>query len=242
MKNQYFGDVRDLFKYDLIQRVLQEITPLKRLSFIPMLTRNKLRREGNKRDFNGAEKAGRPGTKNKRLINFLNEKYKVDVDKRDFTEIKTYFKSEGIGVGIYKGHEYFNHETRGEYFENIPEDFLRNSLVFVDPDIGLEIKNSGEEHLLYQDVKNLYGRMDEDSILMIYQHFPQAQFRHEEYSPKGRSNDLRKFTRCLPIYISDNEIFFLFLAKNDELKNQLARIVSKYKRDYPKRITTGNAD
>jgi len=235
MKNQYFGDVRDLFKYDLIQRVLQEITP-QRLFLIPMLTENDSSTEGKKRDFDGAEKASRPGTKNKRLINFLNEKCKVDVDKRDFTEIKTYFESEDIrGVDIYKGHEYFNHGRRDEYFGNIPENSLCNSLVFVDPDIGLQIKKSTKKHLLYQEVKALYGRMDKDSILMIYQHFPRTHC--EEYLPKGRLNKLEEETGDLPLCISDKEIFFLFLTRNGKVREQLKRVISKYESDYPERIT-----
>ena len=243
MKNQYFGDVRDLFKYDLIQRILKEMGSLQGFTFISMLTKNDTRRrDGNKRDFDRAKEFGRPGTKNEELIEFLKPYKEIDGDKRDFTEIEKYFKLKGFKIRIYKGHEYFNNRIRGDYFKNIPEGFLHKSLVFVDPDNGLEIQNSKEKHLLRSEVKYLYDRMDEDSILMIYQHFPRARHKYREYSPEGRSNDLRKFTRCLPIYISDNEIFFLFLAKNDELKNQLARIVSKYKRDYPKRITTGNAD
>jgi hypothetical protein len=189
MKNQYFGDVRDLFKYDLIQRIFKEIRFLQRFTFIPMLTKNDPERgDGNMRDFDRAKKNGRQGTKNNMLMDFL-EKYKeMDKDKRDFTEIENYFKSEGIGTVIYKGHKYFKHGTRYEYFKSIPEEFLHKSLVFVDPDKGLQIKKSKKEHLLYQEVKDLYDRMDEDSILMIYQHFPQARYKYEEYSPPGRSN------------------------------------------------------
>lgn len=38
MKNQYFGDTRDLFKYDLILELLLENDFLERFTFIPMLT------------------------------------------------------------------------------------------------------------------------------------------------------------------------------------------------------------
>jgi hypothetical protein len=233
MKNQYFGDIRDLFKYDIIQRILKGISSLQRFTFIPMLTKNVPNsREGNylKRDFDRAKKNGRPGTKNNELMEFL-EKYKeMDEDERDFREIENYFKSEGIGTDIYKGHECFKRRTRDEYFKNTPEEFLHKSLVFVDPDIGLQIKNSTEKHLLYQEVKDLYDRMDKDSILMIYQHFPRKD--HTKYL-RGRTNELKKLTEDLPIYISDNEIIFFLLTKNDELKSQLETIINRYRRDYP---------
>ena len=233
MKNQYFGDIRDLFKYDLIRCIMKEIDTLQRFIFIPMLTKNDSKgREGNKRNFDRAKAKGRPGTKNKKLMDFLKKYKEVGRDERDFTKIKNYFKSENIKIDIYKGHDkYFNHSTRGKYFENISEELLHKSLVFVDPDIGLQVKNSKEKHLLYDEVKGLYSRMDKDSILMIYQHFPREV--HTEYL-RRRANELKERTKTkdLPKSISDNEIIFFLLTKNDELKNQLEGIIKRY---YPEK-------
>ena len=243
MKNQYFGDVRDLFKYDLLQRILKETSCSQRLTFIPMLTKyDPESSAGNKRDFDRAKKDGRPGTNNKRLVEFLTKRKEIDRDKRDFTEIVEYFKSESIRVVIYKGHEYFDNMSSEEYFKNIPEELLHKSLVFVDPDIGLQIQKSTEKHLLYREVTDLHYRMDEDSILMIYQHFPQARDKHKEYLPPGRSNKLKQVTGDFPIWITDNEIMFFLLTKNDELKSQLEGMISRYKRDYQERIETGNVN
>ena len=242
MKNQYFGDIRDLFKYDLIQRILKELSSSQKFTFIPMLTKYDPKRgDGNKSDFARAKKDGRPGTNNERLIGFLKKYGEIDKDKRDFTKIGNYFKSEGIKVLIYKdkGHEYFEHKARDRYFKNIPGEYLHKSLVFVDPDIGLEVKNPTEKHLLYSKVRELYDRMDEGSILMIYQHFPRED--HKKY-PRRRANKLRDRTENLPICISDNEIIFFLLTKNEGLKNQLERIISRYKKDYPKRLIIGNVN
>jgi len=45
MKNQYFGDKRDFFKYDLSIELCERI-PLKQFTFIPMLTENDGTKEG----------------------------------------------------------------------------------------------------------------------------------------------------------------------------------------------------
>jgi len=247
MKNQYFGDVRDLFKYDLIQWILTGIHSLQRFTFVPMLTKYDPKKSDRdiQRDFDRAKEYGRPGTNNKKLIGFLKEYGGIDKNKRDFTKIENYFRSEGIEALIYKDgeHEYFQRKARDRYFKNIVGEYLHNPLIFVDPDIGLQVKNSTEKHLLYSEVRDdLYRRMDRDSILMIYQHFPRARRKHKEYLPPGRSNKLKEVTGDLPLYISDNEIFFLFLTRNGKVKNQLKRIISKYKRDYQKRIIIGNLD
>lgn len=239
MKKQYLGDVRDLFKYDLIQQVLRGRSSLQEFTFIPMLTEyDPESQDGNKRDFAKAKKKGRPGANNGRLIEVLRKYKEVDRDKRDFIEIKEHFKSEDIEVLLYqdKRHKYFNHRMGDdEYFKNIPDDLLCKPLVFIDPDIGLQIKNPTNKHLLYREVKDLYGRMDEDSILMIYQHFPRARCKYPEYSPEGRSNKLKQELELgnLPIYVSDREIMFFLLTKSDKLKSQLERIIERYKGDYP---------
>ena len=244
MKKQYLGDVRDLFKYDLIQQILKGVSSLQKFTFIPMLTENEPRSgDGNKRNFARAKKKGRSGTNNEKLMEALKKYKEIDPNKRDFTEIEMHFKSESIEMLLYedKGREYFDHSPGDEYFKNIPESLLHKSLVFVDPDIGLQIKNSTEKHLLYREVEYLYGRVDKDSdsILMIYQHFPRARHKYQEYSPEGRSNKLEEEIGDLPIYISDNEIIFFLLTKNDELRSQLERIVERYKRDYPNLIIGG---
>jgi hypothetical protein len=183
-----------------------------------------------------AKKNGRPGTNNERLIGFLKKYGEIDKDKRDFTKIGNYFKSEGIKVLIYKdkGHEYFEHKARDGYFKNIPGEYLYTPLIFVDPDNGLQIKNSTKKHLLYSEVRDdLYRRMDKDSILMIYQQFPRED--HIKYL-RRRAIELKRLTEDLPIYISDNEIIFFLLTKNGGLKNQLEKIISRYRKDYPKRL------
>ena len=222
MKNQYFGDIRDLFKYDLILRIIQETGSINRFLFIPMLTENDNSKNGNEINYKNAK----AGTRNKDLMTYL--KKCVNENRRNITEIVPYFKSKGIEIYIHKGP--FSHGKRKSYFDRIRKKLSSQSLIFVDPDNGLEVGRSNKKHLLYPEVKDLYNCMDEDSILMIFQYFPREE--HPKYLRK-RSNELKELTENLPIYISDNEIIFFLLTKNDELKSQLEKIVNRYLIDYP---------
>ncbi len=184
MKNQYFGDIRDLFKYDLIQQIMQQCPTLKQFSFIPMLTANDTRTDGNRRGFNDKRMQGRPGSGNDELVKYLHKYHSIAPEDRDFTEIGYFFEKKGIQTKIYDSsdhslEEYFTHRKRQEYFSNIPKDILESALVFVDPDNGLEVKKSSHKHILYSEVKSLLDRMSEDSLLMLYQHYPRED--HEEY-------------------------------------------------------------
>ena len=68
MKNQYFGDSRDLFKYDLILRLSQK-TNINRLLFASMLTVDDKSNDGNNSDYSKTA-----GVNNKELFDFLKKK------------------------------------------------------------------------------------------------------------------------------------------------------------------------
>jgi len=232
MKNQFFGDLRDLFKYDLILNILEKNNSLQHITFIPMLNKNDSSNEGNKRDFQNAKIHNLPGTHNEKLVEFLEPYKDVKADERDINSIESYFNSKGHKISIYKGQKglYFEKQVRKEYFSEIPRELLTNSLIFIDPDIGLEVKYSREKHLLYSEVKSLYDRMDQNSTIMIYQHFPKFK-KHPDYLHK-RLLEFKEKTGVLPLYTSDNEIIFFFLVKDETTKNSLQRVLDCYENEY----------
>jgi hypothetical protein len=196
-----------------------------------MLTKNDSPNEGNKRDFCNAKSCNSPGTGNEELVAFLEQYKDVTVDERNISYIESHFNSAGHKISIYNRQKdtYFGQHVRKKYFSEIPDEILLKSLIFIDPDIGLEIKRSREKHLLYSEVKSLYKRMDQDSIMMIYQHFPRIN--HPDYLSM-RSQELKEVTGGLPLYISDNEIIFFFLVKNEPTKNSLKQVLCNYKNKY----------
>ncbi len=220
-----------MFKYDLIEWIMKGTNTLQRFTFIPMLTEYEpKRRDGNRRNFASAKEDNRPGTRNEMLIKFLIQYKKVEAYKRDFREIAKYFKLNDIETVIYNGQtdKYFANGCRDEYFK-IPKEYLYKSLVFVDPDIGLKVKNLTKKHLHFEEAKCLYDDMDENSILMIYQHFPRE--RHEKYLCE-RAKKLEVITEDLPIYVSDNEIIFFLFTKTEAMRDNLAKIITNYKEYY----------
>ena len=94
MKNQYFGDTRDLFKYDLALHVL-ESTGLSRFTFIPMLTPDDSTTDGGLVDLS----KGAAGTQNKALCDFLEAC--TDEGRRDIRELEGFFSSTPYEILIY---------------------------------------------------------------------------------------------------------------------------------------------
>lgn len=225
MKNQYFGDNRDLFKYDLAHTIIhaKHAGLPSRFTFIPMLTKDEERR-----------KEGKPGTKNRELVSFLNAC--TESQKRNIRELEAFFKDK---ITIYKKDDedkYFSHGQRKEYFEQVPDKLLKKSLILVDPDTGLGVNKSGKEHILYCEVKSLYDRMDRSSILMIFQVFPRDE-KHEKCLSR-KSKELRDKVRAnQPIYIHDGKIIFFFLARDNKLlRESLIKVIREYRKTYDLRV------
>jgi hypothetical protein len=226
VKNQYFGDNKDLWKYDLVLAIMQAGL-VEQFTFVPMLTEPDGTNHGVKAD----RRHARAGTRNKELVNFLDEC--INGGQKDIELMVGFFKRYGIKMTIYYGEgSYFSHPARQSYFAGIESRLLSKSLILVDPDNGLEIKRSGEKHVLYSEVKEIYGRMDGDSILMVYQYFPRAS--RPDYL-NGRMQELKdKISGDYPVCIYDSEIAFFFLTKNESLEHELIHLIGEYSKRYSK--------
>lgn len=225
MKNQYFGDVRDLFKYDLVLTIMRGVKRLNRFLFVPMLTPDDSRADGGKTDYFRA----RAGTRNRDLVEHLQAC--VEGNRRDIHEIESYFSERGIGLTVHgEGQPLFSQQNRGNYFNSIDDRLLFSSLILLDPDIGLEVKDADEKHLMYAEVKQLYKRMRYNSALMIFQYLPRENRPTYLYR---RCMELKHLTGDDPLHVSDNEIIFFFLTKNKALKGELSRVLAEYGQVYP---------
>lgn len=231
MKNQYFGDIRDLFKYDLIFELLFR-SDLNHFTFIPMLTENELNTHGGKINYTMAK----AGTKRELLLRFLEKCVKGN--RRDIIELEKLFGSRSfpkkLELEIYEKNSYFSNKTRNVYFSAINLRLLTKSVILVDPDTGLEVKSmKGKEnkYVRYDEVKLLYDRMDTCSILLIFQFIPRV--KREKYISEI-SNSLKKNVAGeSPIYfISDNQIVFFVLHKGWKIRKSLEDIIYTYARFY----------
>ncbi|MFC1994296.1 hypothetical protein ACFLVI_03430 [Chloroflexota bacterium] len=221
MKNQYFGDSRDFFKYDLVLTLLERINNLKQFTFIPMLTRDDDTSHGNLTSYDGARRRD--------LESFL--KQCVDESSRNIRHLRSFMSNyKHIKYYPYKDDEYFTHATRGKYFEGIPPNALNESVILIDQDTGLEVKSmqpsNGHKYLKYGELYTIFDRMGTNSTIVVYQHIP-----HE--------NREAFFTRigemirgCMntkgPLCLSDNQIAFFFLMKTDILLNKTREIINDY--------------
>jgi len=236
MKKQYFGDKRDLFKFDLIKNVVKE-TGVSGFTYIPMLTPSDKTGHGKLR--NNLSSPNNAGHKNRGLIEFF-KRIPANRDERDVGIIKEYFEKIFIPTNVYRKGDYFDRANRNPYFKGVEKVLLQNALIFVDPDTGLEPETvkPNEKHLLYSEAEDLYANMGKHSILAIIQFRQRDRFKTREDIDKKVAR-LFDCTNDICIYISDDEITFFLLSKDFETKRRLSKAVTRYKKEYDDNLDCG---
>ena len=232
MNRMYFGDIRDLFKFDLIRHIMKSLPDLSGFTYVPMFSETGGKGGGHKKstkDIPRALAAGKAGTQNRDLSALMEQLQDAGSTLEYVNGINSYFEKEQIATEIFHKTR-FTHENRDHYFQNILSHFPTRSLVFFDPDTGIEDDSQTEKHLLLYEVKAIHDVMDAGSILMIYQHIPRV--KRTGYI-RNRCSQLEKLTGSVPVVITDNTIAFFFLVKNLKQPRCLNDCIESYANSYP---------
>jgi hypothetical protein len=224
MNAKYFGDTKDLFKYDLITSLIKGFKGrIDRVVIVPMLTKYDPHFKGN------------PGCRNTDLIACFRRLRRTEEVDHYYDELKSYIKElkadinkKKVRIRIEKS-EIFSKQKRDEYFQSIYENFPTASLIFIDPDTGIKEKNVTEKHLSFSELKTFYDQLDNESILMIYQHYQRRRMPTPD-EPKRKFDEVLTLTGTAPLIIADNTVMFIFLTRNPELYERLTEVLRNYAR------------
>jgi hypothetical protein len=161
VKDQYFGDARDYFKYHLLEEMMRNVPGLQRLVCLWMLTTPDDSGEGNVPFVVSPELP--------ELSAFLRQR--LQLGDRRVRHMREYFRERDVEY-VPWGDEppYFTGDNRAAYFGSIPDGVLHRALVFFDPDIGLSSGRLTPKHLSFDDLGSVYNRLEHHSIALVYQH------------------------------------------------------------------------
>jgi hypothetical protein len=226
MKNQFFGENRDLLKFDLVCKIVQG-GMVNQFVYIPMLTENNPQLETPNICRHGAT----GGAGNKELMDFLDEC--IINEKRKISQLERFFAECGIKATIYGEDAFFTHEGRKAYFDGIGNNLMTGSLILIDPDKGLEEKENGAETILFSELRSLYERMDDGSLLMFTQRFPYDLYREYLGMRTAEIKDCLPGSQPISLDYLDSIIFFL--AKNQLLQDRLLQMLREYTRQYARK-------
>jgi len=167
LKNQYFGDINDYYKYGLIRKLTDGGKI--RTAICWMLTPDDSGNEGRRTDYLNQPKKWR---------HFDPELYDHLVVSRGIRNIRA-IESERILINcsFYSDILNGNSKKRCLYFEAFSRISSGSDLVFFDPDRGLEVKSipygrkSSSMYLYWREVVRFFTA---GYSLLIYQHFPRV--------------------------------------------------------------------
>lgn len=208
MKDQYFGDKRDLFKFDLVLDIIAA-TDLRKFGYVPMLTPPDA-------SGHGGLASRMAGGRSQVVFDFLASVRASG--KLRLSRLRGLFDAfPNICYMPYRdtldGGEY-SHALRGLYFSGLPDEFLRDSCVLLDPDIGLE-RGRGDpaKYLHFDSLATLFSRC-RDGLVVVYQ-----QLQKNAHLRLARiSGDISRIRTCLAAgsvsFIRDGDIAFYVLARD----------------------------
>lgn len=220
MKNQYFGDKRDLFKFDLLLD-LMESGCFRQLTYVPMLTRGDATGQGKLAAKDGV--GHRPT-----LFSFLSERRSArELDIRHWREYFSQVK--GIVYRPYRDdHDDYSFEGRNKYFGGIDADVIEGACILVDPDIGLQRRTRSymgqrglNKYLFVEDLARLFER-SRNAVIIIYQHL-QKDARHRLIQIGSDVEVLCK-SLCLKAvpFIRDGDLAFYAVSRDESLVRSVA--------------------
>jgi hypothetical protein len=234
VKNQYFGDRRDLFKYDLLLD-LAGCLPDQRLVLIPMLTPNDGSGEGRFISYNRGERRGR-------LFDALRDA--VALGKRDIRLLRELMPTCGVRFVPYRDADYFQDATRTAYFDAVPTQWVAHSVVFFDPDIGLQTgtaaymrRNGAEKYLFYADLCAVWAKASDDSVFVVYQHLQNDATKR----PADVERRLRDLTTHLAISsawaVQWGDVAFLVVVRDGAVATRVRLALGEHARRHQARLS-----
>lgn len=240
MNYKYFGNSLDLFKYDVLSYLCKnnELG----LFYNSMLTEPESKKKDPKYDLFEV------GSKNRELFDFLRDASKFDLD---FSEINNFLnknicnhriileKKIDLNSCFIKDIKYFTEDVRKEYFSESMKEYKKwrksNSILFIDPDVGLDlgisrrVRSNRKMYLYTEEINQIRKEIIENDIICYFQHLG-----NPRYSLEKRYIDLiENFGNNILIFAYERiSVALIFIIKNNVIMNKIKDDLKKYKSDY----------
>lgn len=230
MRDEFFGDDHDFAKYDLLVEIVEKTPSLGVLTLVVMLTPNRNAQQGGRTSYEQGMRRSRiyehlqdcVNSRNQRVraVNELNHILNNYCDYRPYHDTPPHF---------------FADATRQNYFDGIPNANLDSSLVFFDPDTGIETPNPNnmadrDEYLLWNDLAGVFGRATESTVFAVYQHynFRATKLQKTAIFNEKASNLIQNLgLSCLVALSTDYTTMFVFSQSSQRMEH-LSRLLMAY--------------
>ena len=224
MKLQYLGDSRDAFKWDLLHWLCSRAAPhFSRLLFVPLLTRDDPKPTDGRtphtrfparpeiQAFVGSLRGHPDGLDAIRALGRIDSATVFDVNVHS----PRTFVPDGL--------------DRTKYWSALEPSRFQNTLVFLDPDNGFEIKSEkGGKWILDSEVAWLLCELPSSSAVVIYQHRP-----HRPWATVFEALTPRLQYAAYASAAYNDSVAFVLLARDIGTANRVRSAVGEYVKENP---------
>jgi hypothetical protein len=227
MKNQYFGDRRDYFKYDVLERLATDLPELQRLTCLWMLTPP-----------DGTGQGHVPFVPDPELPE-LTAFFRTRLNSGDprltrVGDMRAYFEARAFAFFSYRDdRDDFGAATRSEYFASVPDEALQRAVVLFDPDNGMEPRMATEKHLRFRELADVMARMDAPSVAVVFQYWRRVR----DFWAVMAQELVDQLHHPLA-YIAEPTLAFYVLASSNDRRNEVREVLELI----ATRHTPGGAD
>ena len=151
----------------------------------------------------------------------------LEAGDRRIRHMRAYFAERGFEYIPWGDEPPYFHEERQDYFTTIPEGHLRHTLVFFDPDVGLTHKSPTKKHLSFDELADIYDRMDDESVAVVFQYW----VRKRDFW-KTRAVEIASRLKSPVTYVADPSVAFYVIPRSptrvDPIEQSLHRVASRH--------------
>ncbi len=172
------------------------------------------------------------------LATFLQEC--VTTGRRDVREFANYMRTRHARYLSYgdQASSYFTTTNRSTYFDFIPSAALTRSVVFFDPDNGLEPRTVvTAAHLKYSELQTVFNRMDDCSIAVIYQH--SARQPRDVFWP-SIADRVRISLKASVGYLESGDVGFFIVLRNQDASQFASAALRHVQQRWPTKVLVAN--
>lgn len=156
--------------------------------------------------------------------------------RRDVREIAAYFSAHPFSYCSYGDEpaQYLTRASRAQYIASIPHTALRHSVVFFDPDNGMEPAGGASvAHLKYQELLSIVKQMDRQSIAVVYQHLPRK--RADVFWP-AIATTLRGALGERVGYVAAGDVAFYCIARSESAGRRVDTALRQFVDQWPRKL------
>ncbi|MFA5331801.1 MAG: hypothetical protein WC342_05435 [Methanoregula sp.] len=234
MSGKVTGDTGDLFRFDLVRHIMKSVPAFEGFTYMPVSGKDcpvPKKRIPVRLDLAAAIRAGKAGSQNRELGEHLDPLPDSSGENAYAGGIRAYFTKEHISAHVLEASR-IPREPGPHPGILVSGKIPPHSLIVVDRVHGSGKSAAHKDEPFFAEISQVFDQMDATSALMVSVSLPNSRSRAVNAAPDLFSR-FQNLTGIVPVTITDDNLVFYLMTKNQKFSSLLGRVVERYADTYP---------